>query len=151
MSPEAIEYPEGMRRFKVGRPSDVWSLGCILYQMVYGKTPFYSLNFVQKMKAIPDRNHVIDFPDVAIPSTPIANDVGAEDFEGPTQQLMHLAKPVRKDVILTMQKCLVREVKERATIPELLQDKWLSMEEIESECCRPFRRAEIQELRHVLK
>src|ERR1700719_342310 len=27
MSPEAIELPDGMRRLKVGRPSDVWSLG----------------------------------------------------------------------------------------------------------------------------
>ncbi|KAI9509222.1 kinase-like domain-containing protein [Russula earlei] len=55
MSPETIELPDGMRRLKVGRPSDVWSLGCILYQM--------------KMKAIPDTAHAIEFPEYATPTT----------------------------------------------------------------------------------
>jgi serine/threonine-protein kinase TTK/MPS1 len=36
MSPEAIQggsnNPMGGPAMKVGRPSDVWSLGCILYQ-----------------------------------------------------------------------------------------------------------------------
>ncbi len=37
MSPEAIQgganNPLGLPSQKVGRPSDVWSLGCILYQV----------------------------------------------------------------------------------------------------------------------
>lgn len=74
MSPEAIQgntAPNGQRdpegKMKVGRASDIWSLGCILYQIVYSKPPFGDVpSIIEKFRCIID-------PSVPIPFPPLQN------------------------------------------------------------------------------
>lgn len=99
MSPEAITGGSSRGTdppTKVGRASDIWSLGCILYQMVYGKTPFAHLPFIQKMHAIIDDKHAISFPPISNP-----------------------------DLLDVIQRCLKRHPKSRITMPELLEHPFL--------------------------
>ena len=49
ISPEVLNSDVGY--VKVGKKSDVWSMGCILYNLVYKKLPFAELkNPIQKMQ-----------------------------------------------------------------------------------------------------
>lgn len=98
MSPEALQESSGPAKglIKIGRPSDVWSLGCILYEMTFGRAPFASYSLIQRLQKIMDDTHQIPFP----PSD----------------------NPALVDAI---QGCLQRQVSKRLTIDALLRHPFL--------------------------
>lgn len=84
-------------KWKVGKPSDIWSCGCILYQMVYGKPPYGSFQGNNRLYAIMS-------PDVKIPY-PEKDSYGAV---------------IPRTVIETIKSCLERNPISRVTVDQLL-------------------------------
>uniref|UniRef100_A0A915BW06 Protein kinase domain-containing protein n=1 Tax=Parascaris univalens TaxID=6257 RepID=A0A915BW06_PARUN len=98
MPPEALagaEPQHGKEVYKVRKKWDVWSLGCILYNMVYGRTPYqHVVNCVQKINAIIHKP--VEF--------------------GPIDD---------KELLDVMKKCLTKDPKKRAAVEELQMHPYL--------------------------
>ncbi|CAG9858689.1 unnamed protein product [Phyllotreta striolata] len=97
--PEAlrnISTEPGKFKYAIYYKSDVWSLGCILYELVYKIPPFYHLKTVQaKLSSIQDPNYKINYPEV--------------DWLPPK-------------IINTIKKCLQYNIQYRPSIAELIKE-----------------------------
>eukprot|EP00092_Neocalanus_flemingeri_P001015 GFUD01001083.1.p1 GENE.GFUD01001083.1~~GFUD01001083.1.p1 ORF type:complete len:775 (-),score=244.53 GFUD01001083.1:238-2484(-) len=121
MSPESIQDlngPQfdnmGIRKpcIKISYKSDVWSLGCILYQLTYGKMPFGDIKHpLMKLQAITNVDHPIQYPTL-------------QDED-----------PV---LISVIKSCLLRDPRARPSIAELLNHSYVTGQEVVEDAGKKF-------------
>lgn len=95
-------------KFKVGRPSDVWSCGCIIYQMIYGRPPYGGFQGTQRMLAIMNPKVQINYP---------------------KQGLGQVRVP--KEAIEAIKGCLDRDPTQRMTIDQAMNGSFLNPQAVD--------------------
>merc|ERR1719264_1836495 len=99
MSPESIQDLGGTQ---ISYKTDVWSLGCILYQLTFGKLPFADIKHpLMKLQAITNPDHVIEYP---------VKEARVED----------------ERLVSVIRSCLEREARRRPGVEELLAHTYLT-------------------------
>ncbi|KAL3239949.1 serine/threonine/tyrosine protein kinase MPS1 [Nakaseomyces bracarensis] len=113
MAPEALiahnytndneNHPNKSNKWKVGKPADIWSCGCIIYQMIYGRPPYGKYQGQDRLLAIMDPKVKIDYK-VTTNNDDIVPNLALE----------------------LMQYCLMRNPDERWTANDILESPFLN-------------------------
>lgn len=98
VSPELLLYNQ------CGYGSDIWALGCMIYQFVQGQPPFRGENELKTFEKIV----ALDYP------------------WGPNNRINNIASPINSLVINLVQKILVVEVNERISLKQIKRHPYFS-------------------------
>jgi len=109
MAPEAIKQGQ----LKLGRSSDIWSLGIILYQLVYRTNPFAHLEPIQRVFMLNDPMLTLTFPEGHC----------LEDY----------SSAVQADLVDVLKGCLQRDPRRRLSSQALLEHPFLTNSDQELE------------------
>jgi serine/threonine protein kinase len=102
MAPETVKQGQ----LKLGRSSDIWSLGIILYQMVYGNPPFAHMDPMQRVLTLSSPDLMITFP--------------------AGHCLESHAECTKSHLMDVLERCLQRDPRKRPSTDELLAHPFLS-------------------------
>lgn len=118
MAPETLidsaENENGLTIWKVGKPADIWSFGCILYQLTYGTTPYAAYNGTKKILAITNPSISISYPTNVVNLRKKEEEREASDLK---------ICPYLIDMI---RRCLIRDPTKRIKANELLNHSFIN-------------------------
>ncbi|KAI5961883.1 MPS1 [Candida pseudojiufengensis] len=119
MAPEALEEANLVElrntTWKVGRPSDIWSCGCILYQFIYGRPPYASLAGTKRILAIMNPQYKIQYPPHGIGNV-----------------------LVPQSAIRLIQNCLCRDPDDRWTVEQCLESEFFNPKVVDENIISKF-------------
>ncbi len=111
----------------VGPETDVWALGVTLFQMIYGKLPFWYKGCSQKVLEMRIRCHALDFPQDEVeppgvrPGVSRKTSIMDDSFEG-------LGDPLWPSLRNLLKRFLDKDPKSRICLDEVISHPWVTVE-----------------------
>ena len=104
MAPEALTIQTDEKKVKVGKPADIWALGCILYRLVYRRRPYPQEDIFSFINAINGTSFKVEY--------------GPLEYAEDPEELPFIINIIKQ--------CLVQDPKMRSEIADIVRHPYTS-------------------------